>query len=65
MVNPSWINPSANMFVFGGFNVHHKDLLTYSDGPDRPGEFCQGVIQKISLGDSSTKTCDHDCDKHS
>ena len=26
------------MFVFGDFNVHHKDWLTYSGGPDRPGE---------------------------
>ena len=24
------INPSANVFVFGDFNVHHKDWLTYS-----------------------------------
>ena len=32
------INPSANVFVFGDFNVHHKDWLTYSDGTDRPGE---------------------------
>ena len=34
------INPSANVFVFGGFNVHHKDWLTYSGGTDRPGELC-------------------------
>ena len=32
------INPSANVFVFGDFNVHHKDWLTYSGGTDRPGE---------------------------
>ena len=31
------INPSANVFVFGDFNVHHKDWLTYSGGTDRPG----------------------------
>ena len=24
------INPSANVFVFGDFNVHHKDWLNYS-----------------------------------
>ena len=29
------INPSANVFVFGDFNVHHKDWLTYSGGSDR------------------------------
>ena len=28
------INPSANLFVFGDFNVHHKDCLTYSGGTD-------------------------------
>ena len=34
------INPSANVFVFGDFNVHHKDWLTYSSETDRPGELC-------------------------
>ena len=34
------INPSANVFVFGDFNVHHKDWLTYSGGTDQPDEFC-------------------------
>ena len=34
------INQSANVFVFGDFNVHHKDRLTYSGGTDRPGELC-------------------------
>ena len=32
------VNPSANVFVFGDFNVHHKDCLTHSGGTDRPGE---------------------------
>ena len=32
------INPLANVFVFGDFNIHHKDWLTYSGGTDRPGE---------------------------
>ena len=32
------INPSANVFVFGDFNIHQKDWLTYSGGTDRPGE---------------------------
>ena len=32
------INPSANVFVFGGFNVYHKDWLTYSGRTGRPGE---------------------------
>ena len=34
------INPSASVFVFGDFNVHHKDWLTYSGGTDRSGELC-------------------------
>ena len=28
------INPSANVFVFGDFNIHHKDWLTYSGRTD-------------------------------
>ena len=28
------------MFVFGDFNIHHKDWLTYSGGTDRTDEFC-------------------------
>ena len=34
------INPSANVFVFGDFNVHHNDWLTYSSGTDRYVELC-------------------------
>ena len=34
------INPSANVFIFGDFNVDHKDWLTYSGGTDRPDELC-------------------------
>ena len=34
------INPSANVFVFGDYNVHHKDWLTYSGGNGRSGELC-------------------------
>ena len=34
------INPSANVFVFGDLNAHHKDWLTYSGGTDRLGELC-------------------------
>ena len=32
------INPSANVFVFGDFNVHQKDWLTYPGKTDRSGE---------------------------
>ena len=34
------INQSANAFVFGDFNVNHKDWLTYSGGTGQPGEPC-------------------------
>ena len=34
------IIPSANVFVFGDFNIHHKDWLTCSGGTDRPGQLC-------------------------
>ena len=34
------INPSANVFVFEDFIVHHKNWVTYSGGTDRPGELC-------------------------
>ena len=39
------ISPSANFFVFGDFNVHHKDWLTYSGGTDRPGELCYNLCE--------------------
>ena len=32
------INPSANVFAFGDFIVHHKDWLTYSGRTYRPRE---------------------------
>ena len=34
------INPSAHVFVFGDFNIHHKNWLTYSGGTDKSGELC-------------------------
>ena len=34
------ISPSANVFVFGEFNVHYKDWLTCSGGTNRSGELC-------------------------
>ena len=42
------INPSANVAVFGDFNIRHKDWLTYSGGTDRPGELCYNFSQTIS-----------------
>ena len=49
------INLSANVFVFGDFNVHHKHWLTYSGGNDRPGKLCcnfsisDGLTQMVSF----------------
>ena len=34
------INPSANVFVFGDFFIHHNDRLIYSGGNDRSVELC-------------------------
>ena len=45
------INPSANVFVFQDFNVHHKDWLTYFDGTDQPGELCYN----FSISDDLTQ----------
>ena len=59
------INPSANVFVFGDFNVHHKDWLTYSGGTDRPGELCCN----FSISNDLTQMVNFptripDCDSH-
>ena len=60
------INQSANVFVFGDFNVHHKDWLTYFGGTDRPGEFCCN----FSISNNLTQIVNFptqipDCDSHS
>ena len=55
------INPSANVFVFGDFNVHHRDWLTYSGGTDRPHELCYSdLTQMVNFA-----TLISDCDSHS
>ena len=59
-------NPSANVFVFGDFNVHHKDWLTYSGGTDRPGKLCYN----FSISNDLTQIVNFparipDCDSHS
>ena len=45
------INPSANTFVFGDFNVHHEDWLTYSGGTSRPDALCYN----FSISDDLTQ----------
>ena len=52
--------------VFGDFNVHHKDWLTYSSGTDRPGELCYN----FSISNDLTQMVNvpmqiPDCDSHS
>ena len=60
------ISPSANVFIFGDFNVHHKGWLTYSGGTDRSGELCYN----FSISNDLTQMVDFptripDCDSHS
>ena len=60
------INLSANVFVFGDFNVHHKDWLTYSGGTDRPGELCYNFSMSNDLTQIvNFLTWIPDCDSHS
>ena len=60
------INPSANVFVFGDFNIHHKDWLTYSGRTNWPGELCYN----FSISNDLTQMVNFptwipDCDSHS
>ena len=60
------INPSANVFVFGDFNVHHKDWPTYSGGTNQLGELCYN----FSISNDLTQMVNFltrisDCDSHS
>ena len=55
------INPSANVFAFGDFNVHHKDWLTYSGETDRSG----GLCCHFSISNNLTQMVIPDCDSHS
>ena len=60
------INPSANVFVFGDFNIHHKDWPTYSGGTDISGELCNN----FSISNDLTQVVNFptripDCDSHS
>ena len=54
------------MFVSGDFNIHHKDWLTYSSGPDRPGELCYNFYILNDLTRIvNFPTQIPDCDSHS
>ena len=60
------INPSAKVFVFGDFNVHRNNWLTYSGGTDRPGElYCNFFIPNDLTQIVNFPTQIPDCDTHS
>ena len=60
------VNPSANVFVFGDFNIHHKDWLTFSGRTDRPGELCfNSSISNHLTQMVNFPTLISDCDSHS
>ena len=52
--------------MFGDFNVHHEDWLTYSGGNDQPGEFCYNfsITNDLTQMDNFP-TRIPDCDSHS
>ena len=45
------INPFANVFVFGDFNVHHNVWLTYSGGIDRTSIFSTMAFPPLGNSD--------------
>ena len=60
------INPSANMFVLGDFNIHHKDWLIYFGGANRSANF----YYNFSILNDLTQMVNFptwipDCDSHS
>ena len=61
-----WINPSANEFVFGDFNVQHKEWLNYSGATDRSGELCYNFFISNDLNQMvNFPTRISDCNSHS
>ena len=54
------------MFVFGDFNVHHKDWLKNSGGTDQSGELCCNFTISNDLTQMvNFPTQIPDCDSHS
>ena len=57
---------SPSVFVFGDFNIHHKDWVTYSGGTDQPGELCYNFSTSNDLTQMvNFPTQIPDCDSHS
>ena len=53
------------MFLFGDFNDHHKDWLTYAGETDRSGELCKSFsISKNLTQMANFPTLIPDCDSH-
>ena len=51
--------------MFGDFNVHHEDWLTYSGGNDQPGELCYNFSMSNDLTQIVNFTTQiPDCDSH-
>ena len=54
------------MFVFGDFNIHHKEWLTYFGEIDRPGELCyMSSISNVIIQMVNSLTWIPDCDPNS
>ena len=54
------------MLVFGEFNIHQKDWLTYSGGTDRPGKLCYNFFISNDLTEIvNIPTWMRYCDSHS
>ena len=60
------INPSANVFAFGDFNVYHKDWLTYFGETAQPVKLCYNFSISNDLTQMvNFSTRIRDCDSHS
>ena len=60
------INTSANVFVFGNFNFHHKDWITYSGGTDRSSVLCYNFSISNDLTEKvNFLACIPDCGSYS
>ena len=46
------------LYVFGDFNIHHKDWLTYSVGTNRPGELCYNFSTQMVNFPTRIPGCD-------
>ena len=60
------VNPSANVFFLGDFNVHNKDCLTYYGGTNGSGGLCHNFSISSDLTQMvNFRTWIPGCDSHS